>query len=1598
MRESDVGALKIVITKPGDENRPRTMEDVAPTKTPLLEIAIPSWKLGIPRFTLRGTPVFHGSSYAPTEELGSSKTSFTHPSPHYLSSSVAQQKPSPGLTTEAFLSPFSTQSNKSTGPNTTSPSQPIMRKTYVSTHIVIEPSMFDSLTFKPTCDERTIVRYAANTGAVTAATPPRLVSEITSPSFLDYELISDFFLTYRSFLEASDLLRMLIARLKWALARDDEIGMVVRVRTFVALRHWILNYFVDDFVIDYGLRVIFCNLLNDFVDELSQDARGRKVQLKILAELKKCWRRVCAQYWDGPEFESGLGLDIPIAPGGIAGDRDPGLDPSIWEQKSDRAPQVDFFAQRQSIRDASSLKLELMTMGAPADAAVIDNRPITPEPLDDELTRNQTSPISVMSVDAVSCSFPGKNARGAQPGTSPLGAHPVVANGLTSSTDPIATTPRALIGKRVRPDHPHTHKRNNSLTDSLRDHTPATEKVLYKNAEFLLGLPYAGSLVRGNVFPPSQPFVDIEPANIFGMPSRQTTIFQPFPNPPKNKASASAMSGQGMKKLLGSVRRALSTKGQGVSPTHGNFINISPIGPRGATTNRLPGTAIVPQARPIRVAGGRPPIRIDILGAEIAEDFKKAVREDAGAGTRSFISSTIGTITARDARRSKDPIDMSPAEIDSSYGFVNASGRDRNDNPMVLSNFHDNPRPFSDLAMTTGSKSIVIVDGTASLEVPAMTGALPALNPSVEAFADSFLRNGADPTPPNTPPAVDTSGTPRKSSILLGQHIFQPSLSDDPLPPFVPDLATLGGRPSEDASRPSLDHSRPPLSNAGRHNRQESGRTFKTNRSLSIRRYTSYHGAIVAHSSTRSFDATTYSKASIASVSDVPMPEPLRILRRRPGGDLKAARNVGDLDAASLRRSRSVGSLTAYSESIQSSFIQSPVLHTTFAEETSSCFSPDTNVRTFSLGAIAEGKKRPKSSSSAQSSQPALSLTTAVQELRELPDDTEDDGGVESALLKLEGRFPTRQRKPKVDSAARITLSITSNPSTNTPQPADGAHREIKAEHRHLHIANDVLSAPERALRDPPTNFLSVAHTKNSGQLGSFLSDGSQDSYNSIPLLKQNLASRDCDERITEEWTDMSILKGTENDALESVNNQYSDSITPFPSAKPANIVHPRAVANVSRNSEGQSMQSFLDVNDSDSDSQLSSELSMEADEYNEYALEFDALSPRRTVAAASKLPSHPLGESIPSSQCRQPPSPPVTLAQAPPDNAAKEPQLQDHQVWTQNPPPLTPDTTPTTAAYALPPLQSPVRSEIIKIDSRKEATPVTGGNLKFSAHLPFILAFDSDILAQQFTLIEKDALNEIDWRELIEMRWKDASNSDSRSWVDFLRNTDARGVEVVIARFNLMVKWTVSEIVLTQDVQERARCLIKFIHIAANCRRYRNFATMAQITIALASNEVARLSATWVLVPQQDIHTLHDLEALIRPTRNFYNLRAEMEGGRKKGSNDNGASAEVSCIPFVGIYTHDLLFNSQRPSEIASSPTTAPLVNFERCRVAAGIVKTLLRLLEASTLYKFKPIEGITERCLWMSALSDDDIRKYSEALEPPYSPANFHELQGTK
>ncbi|KAF9932648.1 hypothetical protein FBU30_007645 [Linnemannia zychae] len=93
---------------------------------------------------------------------------------------------------------------------------------------------------------------------IMAATIEKLVEKLTSD--IDYTFLTDFFLIYRLFISPPALLQLLMARFHWALTENTPQRQIVRIRTFVVLRHWLLNYFEHDFM---GFRLLRRTLIQN---------------------------------------------------------------------------------------------------------------------------------------------------------------------------------------------------------------------------------------------------------------------------------------------------------------------------------------------------------------------------------------------------------------------------------------------------------------------------------------------------------------------------------------------------------------------------------------------------------------------------------------------------------------------------------------------------------------------------------------------------------------------------------------------------------------------------------------------------------------------------------------------------------------------------------------------------------------------------------------------------------------------------------------------------------------------------------------------------------------------------------------------------------------------------------------------------------------------------------------------------------------------------------------------------------------------------------------------------------------------------------------
>ncbi|KDQ17002.1 hypothetical protein BOTBODRAFT_222502 [Botryobasidium botryosum FD-172 SS1] len=140
---------------------------------------------------------------------------------------------------------------------------------------------------------------------ILAASIERWIAQLTSE--IDYDELLNFFLAYRAYISSVDLCHLLICRFHWALeptgtSQDDTVRKIVRVRTFIAIRYWLMTFFRFDFLPNQELCRLFTTWLNTLPKDevVSKNADA----LNIVRKLKKVVRECKATYVRQGSFES----------------------------------------------------------------------------------------------------------------------------------------------------------------------------------------------------------------------------------------------------------------------------------------------------------------------------------------------------------------------------------------------------------------------------------------------------------------------------------------------------------------------------------------------------------------------------------------------------------------------------------------------------------------------------------------------------------------------------------------------------------------------------------------------------------------------------------------------------------------------------------------------------------------------------------------------------------------------------------------------------------------------------------------------------------------------------------------------------------------------------------------------------------------------------------------------------------------------------------------------------------------------------------------------------------------------------------------------
>ncbi|KAI8329588.1 ras guanine nucleotide exchange factor domain-containing protein [Blakeslea trispora] len=305
------------------------------------------------------------------------------------------------------------------------------------------------------------------------------------------------------------------------------------------------------------------------------------------------------------------------------------------------------------------------------------------------------------------------------------------------------------------------------------------------------------------------------------------------------------------------------------------------------------------------------------------------------------------------------------------------------------------------------------------------------------------------------------------------------------------------------------------------------------------------------------------------------------------------------------------------------------------------------------------------------------------------------------------------------------------------------------------------------------------------------------------------------------------------------------------------------------------------------------------------------------------------------------------------------------------------------------------------------------------------VLKYRSEIIAQQFCLIEQAMLQNITWEELVELRWRKRSSKRQSFVVDMAAlsqeaDINQLGVDRMIAYFNVICQWVASEIVRSQQMEIRTKVIEKFIRISLKCYQHRNYSTMMQILLGLQSPAVSRLEKTWQKVNHGELELFNQLKEMAKPFRNWKNVRDRMTEAVEEiaepfavesvltQSQAKLDSATQGCIPFLGLYLSDLVFVAELPTFIQSScpkkknhddqgssydkalcdKMSHRLVNYNKFRITASVVKHVLSFQVLSRAYQFKIHPELHQHLQSMSLLDNAQIRKASFLCEAYSNP----------
>ncbi|NWV77936.1 RGL1 protein, partial [Dasyornis broadbenti] len=270
--------------------------------------------------------------------------------------------------------------------------------------------------------------------------------------------------------------------------------------------------------------------------------------------------------------------------------------------------------------------------------------------------------------------------------------------------------------------------------------------------------------------------------------------------------------------------------------------------------------------------------------------------------------------------------------------------------------------------------------------------------------------------------------------------------------------------------------------------------------------------------------------------------------------------------------------------------------------------------------------------------------------------------------------------------------------------------------------------------------------------------------------------------------------------------------------------------------------------------------------------------------------------------------------------------------------------------------------------------------------------SFQDHVVAEQLTYMDVMLFKRVVPYHCLGSIWSQRDKKENKNLAPTVRAT--------ITQFNAVTKCVISTVLGTRElkIQQRAKIIEKWIHVAHECRILKNFSSLRAIISALQSNSIYRLKTTWMCVSKDillmyeelsEIFSDHDnyltsRELLMKEaTSKFANLDSSEKENQKKSQKrlqlQKNKGVMQGTVPYLGTFLTDLIMLDTALQDYVEGG----LINFEKRRREFEVIAQIKLLQSSCNSYCLIPDQKFIQWFRRQRHLTEEESYKLSREAE---------------